>query len=50
LQEGELEVGTLLKHASTALCAQTQTKINFESVAKQRFQNLSYGSFDLQLL
>jgi len=26
----------------TALCAQTQTKIGFESVAKQRFQNLSF--------
>jgi hypothetical protein len=34
----------------TALCAQTQTKINFESVASQRFQNLSYGSFAWQLL
>ncbi len=34
----------------TALCAQTKTKINFESVASQRFQNLSYGSFDRQLL
>jgi hypothetical protein len=34
----------------TELCAQTQTKINFESVAKQCFQNLSFGSFDLQLL
>jgi hypothetical protein len=35
---------------ATELCAQTQTKINFESIASQRFQNLSFGSFDLQLL
>jgi hypothetical protein len=33
-----------------ALRAQTQTKKNFESVALQRFQNFSCGSFDRQLL
>jgi hypothetical protein len=34
----------------TALRAQTQAKKNFESIAKQRFQNFSCGSFDRQLL
>jgi len=34
----------------TALCAQTRTKNNFESAAKQHFQNYSCGSFDRQLL
>jgi hypothetical protein len=34
----------------TALRAQTQAKKNFESVASQRFQNFSCGSFDRQLL
>jgi hypothetical protein len=38
-------LGSLSKQL-TALCAQTQTKKNFESVAKQRFQNFSCGSFD----
>jgi hypothetical protein len=33
----------------TAICAQTQTKKSFESVASQRFQNFSWGSFDRQL-
>jgi hypothetical protein len=32
------------------LCAQTQTKKNFESAAKQRFQNFSCSSLDRQLL
>ncbi len=36
----------LLSKPFTALCAQTQTKNNFESAAKQRFQNFSCGSFD----
>jgi len=34
----------------TALCAQIQTKKNFERVASQPFQNFSCGSFDRQLL
>jgi hypothetical protein len=33
----------------TAITDQTSHKINFESVALQRFQNLSCGSFDRQL-
>jgi hypothetical protein len=32
----------------TALCVQTRIKKNFESAAKQRFQNFSGGSFDRQ--
>jgi hypothetical protein len=35
---------------AVALCAQTQTKEIFESVASQRFQKFLYGSFDRQLL
>jgi hypothetical protein len=35
---------------ATAFCSQTQTKMNLESVAKQRFQDSSCGSFDWQLL
>ncbi len=34
----------------TALCAQTQNKKLFESVAKQHFQKVSCGSFDRKLL
>jgi hypothetical protein len=36
-----------LLHAAhlTALCAQTQTKKKFESIASQRFQIFSCGSF-----
>jgi hypothetical protein len=30
----------------TAPCAQTQTNKNHESVAKQRFHDFCYGSFD----
>jgi hypothetical protein len=30
----------------TALCAQTQTKKNHESVTLQRFHDFSFGSFD----
>jgi hypothetical protein len=36
--------------AITALCAQTQTKKKFASVASQRLQIFSCGSFDRQLL
>ncbi|TYQ30428.1 hypothetical protein PseudUWO310_08485 [Pseudanabaena sp. UWO310] len=44
----ELALGKIcLGH--TALCAQTQTKKNFESVASQRFQNFSCGSLSLAL-
>jgi hypothetical protein len=32
------------------LCAQTQTKKLFESVALQRFQKVYSGSFDRQLM
>jgi hypothetical protein len=32
----------------TALCAQKQNKKFFENVAKQHFQKISYGSFDLE--
>jgi hypothetical protein len=35
---------------TTALCAQNQTKNNFENIASQRFQNCSCGSFDWKLL
>jgi hypothetical protein len=35
---------------ATAFCSQTQTKMNLESVALQRFQDSSCGSFDWQLL
>jgi len=37
-------------HQFTALCAQIQTKKNFERAALQPFQNFSCGSFDRQLL
>jgi hypothetical protein len=36
--------------AFTAIAAQTQTKIIFESVAKQRFQNLSWFGFERKAL
>jgi hypothetical protein len=40
-------VANILKNAPlTALCAQAQIKKSFESIAWQRFQNFSCGSFD----
>jgi len=47
----ELAARTMVQRRNiTTLCAQPQTKKNFESVAKQRFQNFSCGCFDQQLL
>ncbi|WP_434684627.1 hypothetical protein [Pseudanabaena minima] len=43
-----LKLGSLLipRLIHTALCSQNQTKKIFESVALQRFQKFSCGSFD----